>query len=293
MLLVPRDPVAFTAASMLLPDRQDARLYDWTSGAFAEAEAGNAGQQVFGEQIAKWKRPSGIPRPSSASASAISAALACQRLIGLRKWTTDRLGILAAVTTAAAAISVQFDKRGLDESWQAVDPLAFPSTLPSAPATQVATAIGAKAGAWSCVLHSLGIFNAAEAAVLMLQAGDADTLLLVVAEEQNTAQTLASAALGTDLRTKEIAAAVSIEKSTGSGVEIAFIGYAAPGELPIPSEWRDVHRIELNRGQRYNGMSNVETIERLIESVAGLDGRAVLVADVPELGSAAMGIVRR
>ena len=293
MLLVPRDAIAFTAASILLPDRQDARLHDWTSGAHVEAEAGAADQQVFGEQIARWKRPSGIQRPSSASASAISAALACQRLIGLRNLATERVGILAAVTTAAAAISVQFDKRGLDESWQAVDPLAFPSTLPSAPATQVATAIGAKAGAWTCVLHSLGIFNAAEAAVLMLQAGEADTMLLVVAEEQNTAQTLASAALGTDLRTKEIAAAVSIEKLTGSGVEIAFIGYAAPGEVAIPNEWHNAPRIELTSGQRYNRMSNVETIERLIESVAGLDDRAVLVADVPELGSAAMGIVRR
>jgi hypothetical protein len=245
---------------------------------------------VFGSSLELSRRQSGIPRPSSASRSSIAAAILCNRLIVEASWGDKRLGIVTASTTAAASTAVSFESRGLSEGWNSVDPLLLPHTLPSAMSTQVAIAICANAFAFSFESGLLGVFHAIEYAKCALLRGDADVVLVLIAEELTQVQRAAHSIVGTESSLAEFAGVFAISREANSCCRIAFVDFGETAEHVIPRHWNSALQFKTSSGTLSDSHAG-HSFFAILESLNHVcrSGRVVVSGNTPSLGCGVIG----
>lgn len=294
-LLRPTVPVQIPMLAMLEPGRVTPVVASWNQrkGAGIDQAVATPGDaSTFGDLLDRWRRKSGIPRPSSAARASIAAATVCQALVQNHTWASARLGIIAASTSSATWAAVSFEMRGLAEGWNAVDPLLLPSTLQSALATQVAMALGARAFAVSFVIGSLGVFHAMEAAILALMRGDADVVIVVASEEQTLVQRRAHEVLGWTPVPSEWAGALVLERGRSDGFGIEFLGYSSSPEPLEPAGWENACHARVASPHRGPSMQCAAALRTISYSLVGTDQRILASAGVAGLGSASVGLNR-
>ena len=246
-------------------------------------------RSTFGSRIEGWRRQSGIPRPSSAARASVAAATVCRPLLAAGRWDASQLGIVTASTTSATATAVNFETRGLREGWDSVDPLLLPSTLPSALASQVSMALGARGFALSCLVGLLGVFHAVEAAALGLIRGDADVTLVVVAEEQTEVQSIAHATLNDLALEGEFAGALALERGATSQNRLCFVGYAENRNDAVPAEWRNAPHYHVSASHTTPSMQSSGAFRTLVRALLEQHPRVVVTGTVSDLGTACIG----
>lgn len=140
-------------------------------------------------------RESGVPRARSASRATVYGAILAKILIDDLGMNVAETGVFIGSATACTEVSYAFELRGLKEGWDVVDPFALPNSIPSAIATQICTAIGARAFSSvhteTCTAFLSAVFEAAFA----LDTGRARHALALVAEETGEIQLRALSAL--------------------------------------------------------------------------------------------------
>jgi hypothetical protein len=283
----PRIEIGIPFAAWMEPGAQEPALAVVGSGAWPAEEDSEQGLGSFEAAVASWRRKSGIPRPSYAARAAVAAATVCRPVAQAGGWRPVRLGVVTASTSAAAWTAVQFEMRGLTEGWTAVDPLLLPSTLQSAMATQVAMAAGARAFALACTTGLLGVFLALEAAVLGLERGDADAVLVVVADERTEIQEDSHRTLGWLPVPGEFAGVLALERGAARGARLGFLGYGDGGA--VPPGWEAAPRFETEAPFRGGSMQSGRAFRAIRRALAANEPRVVAAVAAPGEGCASAG----
>lgn len=293
LILEPSIQVNIRRLGLLLPGNDSPVLYDLNRKdlqPLSVVECPSTQEpRSFGDAVDLWRRKSGIPRPSSAARACIAAATVCRKLVDAGQWNPARLAIVTASTSSATAMAVNFETRGLTESWSAVDPLLLPSTLFSALATQIAMAVGARGFAMSCVVGLLGVFHAVEAAIHGLTRRDVDAVLVVASEEQTLVQRSAHEVLGWLPTPRETAGALALERDTRQGYRVAFVAYGDTLDVPIPPGWETASRRELRTPFPEPSMQSGAMFAIICEALLTQESRVIVTGDAAGLGSASVG----
>jgi hypothetical protein len=294
-LLEPSVAIHIPMLAMLEPGDDAPVIVDLKGGDGTPAAAqglwsGSREFETLGDVVDSWRRKSGIPRPSSAARASVAAATVCRPLVEAGGWDRARLGVVTASTSSAAWSAVNFETRGLAEGWDLVDPLLLPSTLPSALATQVAAAVGARGFAFSFLVGLLGVFHAIEAAMIGLARGDADAVLVVVAEEQTFVQRAAHELLGWEPTPGEFAGALVLERDTGRGHRVGFLGQGDPAGPVVPEGWVTSPRYEVRSEHRGPSLRCSAAFRVIGDALLAQQPRAVVIGSVPGLGYASLGV---
>lgn len=281
-------PLALTQLALLEPGDAGVRLLDLNAASVLHPAAPD--QASFGAELDSWRKACGIPRPSSASRASVLGATVCRALLQHTGWAPSRLGIASASTTSSTWCAVDFDSRGLTEGWHAVNPLLLPSTLPSALPTQIAMALGAQGCVLAFETGLLGVFHALEAAVLSLLRGDADTMLVVAADECSAVQREAHQALHQRPPPAEFCGAMAVTRDLGKGLKLCFISYSGDDEAVLPDGWHDAPRYVARAPAFPPSMQNGAALRTVAEAALAHHARALVIGHAPRLGSAAIGL---
>lgn len=197
---------------------------------------------------------------------------------------------MTASTSSASWCAVNFETRGLTESWELVDPLLLPSTLPSALATQVAMSVGARGFAVSFLVGLLGVFHAIEAAVLGLARGDADVVLVVAAEEQTVVQRTAHGHLNWEPTPGEFAGALALERGTNRGYRVGFVSHGASDDPVIPDDCAADPRYDSRSRHHRPSLQCGTAFRAILDAALSRRPRVVVTGSVPGQGSASLGL---
>jgi hypothetical protein len=149
-------------------------------------------------------------------------------------------------------------------------------------------AVGAQAFAVAFGIGSLALFHALEAAILALVKGEADIVLVAIADELTPVQQTAHALLGWQPTPGEFAGALALERGKHEGRRIGFVSYAEQ-TVAVSESWRQAPRLDLITPHPGPSMQNGETFRALSRGLIGTDPRIVVSATVPGLGVAAAG----
>lgn len=301
-------PLVLTRLALLEPGDTTVRLLDLAAAPVphvaSAASAASPASICFGAELDSWRKACGIPRPSSVSRASVLGATVCGALQQSAGWTPSRLGIASASTTSATWCAVDFDSRGLSEGWHAVNPLLLPSTLPSALPTQIAMALGAQGCVLAFETGLLGVFHALEAAALSLLRGDADTMLVVAADECTDVQREAHQALHQQPPPAEFCGAMALERSNpnpnsherehkhehDSDLTLRFISYSGDDTPLLPDGWHDAPRYLAQAPAFPPSMQNGTALRAIVEAALAHHPRALVIGQVPRLGCATIGL---
>ena len=281
-------PLALTQLALLEPGDTGVRLLDLN---ITGAPGHHVPEQAsFGPELDSWRKACGIPRPSSASRASVLGATVCRALLNHAGWTPSRLGIASASTTSATWCAVDFDSRGLTEGWHAVNPLLLPSTLPSALPTQIAMALGAQGCVLAFETGLLGVFHALEAAALSLLRGDADTMLVVAADECSAVQREAHQALHQRPPPAEFCGAMAMARDLGNGLKLRFISYSGDDTAMLPDGWDAAPRYVAQAPAFPPSMQNGAALRAIAQAAQAHHARALVIGQAPRLGCATIGV---
>lgn len=261
-------------------------------GADGQGDAVGESGPVTWSHLDSLRRRCGIPRPSTASRSAVAAAVACRALLPALP-PNARLSIATVSTTSAIGAATEFEARGLRESWSSVDPLLLPSTLPSALATQLAMALGAHASAVSCTIGLLGMFHAIESALHSLSSGDTDVALVVSSEERSGVQEVAHRRLGWLSVPSEHAGVLALRRGSPGDCRIGFLSYGEHDLADcIPEGWRDAPVTEVVSALGSQSMQGAAAFQAIRSRLIAGHGRSVVRGILAGQAAAAIGIER-
>jgi hypothetical protein len=195
------------------------------------------------------RRRSQIFRARSAARTTIYTALLARSLLENLLYSPESVGIAITSTSANSGVAFEFERSGLTEGWDVVDPFAFPNTIPSALSTQVSLTLNLTAFSTVFLDSGLGFFHALEYAVSSLLSKRASLALVMSAEEYGNIQSLACTALGRTFGPSEGSAGLVLGTKAPSdgGWRVSMLGRGS-GEISrtdiLPS-WREAPNVTI------------------------------------------------